>query len=125
MMRLLLLLAVVLGLVLVATPDVQAGERVCDGKVCRIVTVPARIVVAPFRAVRNRCATCTVETTCVQKGDCVQKTETCVQKTEVCHSARAGLCWYPGKLLIQRRRAAKATGGWYLGKNVGRVRCCH
>ena len=27
--------------------------------------------------------------------------------------------WYPGKLLIQRRRSAMRNGGWYLGKNLG------
>jgi hypothetical protein len=120
--RILLLFVVVFGLVLIATPaDVQAGQH-CDGKVCRVVTAPVRVVVAPIRAIRSRCAACNV---CTVETTCVQKTETCVQKAEVCHVARAGLCWYPGKLLIQRRRAAKATGGWYLGKNVGRVRCCH
>lgn len=126
MIRLLLLVAIVLGLVCVVAPDVQAGE--CGTKVCKVVTAPVRVALVPIRAIRSRCATCNVVTaTCVQKGDCVQKTETAVQKSEVCYvaRARAGICWYPGKLLIRRRQAMKATGGWYLGKHLGGVCCCH
>jgi hypothetical protein len=97
MVRMLLIVAIVLGMVLFLVPDTQAGT-VCDGKVCRVVTAPVRVVVAVGQAA-------------------------CVQKAGICHAARAGVRWYPGKSLIRRRQAAATNGGWYLGRNLGRA-CC-